>query len=64
MIRDALNPPGKSPHDKLPNYDGSNREVQPKKDRIVYFYDKDIGCTPAAIKTSEFQGHWEKVIDK
>lgn len=25
MIRDALNPPGKSPHDKEPNYDGSNR---------------------------------------
>lgn len=27
MIRDALNPPGKTPHDKEPNYDGSNREV-------------------------------------
>jgi carbonic anhydrase len=25
MIRDALNPPGKTPHDKMPNYDGSNR---------------------------------------
>jgi len=25
MIRDALNPPGKTPHDKEPNYDGSNR---------------------------------------
>jgi len=28
MIRDALNPPGKTPHDKEPNYDGSNRETQ------------------------------------
>jgi len=27
MIRDALNAPGKTPHDKEPNYDGSNREV-------------------------------------
>jgi len=27
MIRDALNPPGKTPHDKMPNYDGSNREL-------------------------------------
>ena len=27
MIRDALNPPGKTPHDKMPNYDGSNRYV-------------------------------------
>ena len=25
MIRDALNPPGKTPHDKFKNYDGSNR---------------------------------------
>jgi len=25
MLRDALNPPGKTPHDKEPNYDGSNR---------------------------------------
>jgi hypothetical protein len=25
MLRDALNPPGKTPHDKFPNYDGSNR---------------------------------------
>ncbi len=25
MIRDALCAPGKSPHDKEPNYDGSNR---------------------------------------
>jgi len=27
MIRDALNPPGKTPHDKMPNYDGPNREL-------------------------------------
>jgi len=27
MMRDALNPPGKTPHDKMPNYDGSNREI-------------------------------------
>ena len=26
MIRDALCAPGKSPHDKEPNYDGSNLE--------------------------------------
>jgi len=25
MIRDALKPPGKTPHDKFKNYDGSNR---------------------------------------
>jgi hypothetical protein len=25
MIRDAMNPPGKSAHDKQANYDGSNR---------------------------------------
>jgi len=25
MFRDALNPPGKTPHDKMANYDGSNR---------------------------------------
>ena len=25
MIRDALNFPGKTPHDKMANYDGSNR---------------------------------------
>jgi len=27
MIRDALNPPGKTPHDKFKNYDGSNRDI-------------------------------------
>ena len=27
MLRDALNFPGKTPHDKLANYDGSNRYI-------------------------------------
>jgi carbonic anhydrase len=46
MIRDALNPPGKTPHDKMPNYDGSNRELQPIRKRKIYFYDRSKGCSP------------------
>jgi hypothetical protein len=37
MIRDALNPPGKTPHDKFKNYDGSNRFKIIKK-----YYDYNI----------------------
>ena len=46
MVRDALNPPGKTPHDKMPNYDGSNRELQPLRKRKVFFYDRAKGCSP------------------
>ncbi len=44
MIRDALNPPGKTPHDKELNYDGSNRDIQPIRRRKVFHYDKKKGC--------------------
>jgi len=33
MLRDALNPPGKTPHDKQANYDGSNRYIYNKLER-------------------------------
>jgi hypothetical protein len=61
MLRDALNPPGKTPHDKQPNYDGSNREIQKTRDRTVFFYDKLKGCTPFRDDTSQYTGHWEKL---
>jgi len=64
MIRDALNPPGKTPHDKMPNYDGSNRELQPLRKRRIFFYDRSKGCTPYNSETSKFKGHWEKLKDK
>jgi hypothetical protein len=35
MIRDDLNPPGKTPHDKMPNYDGSNRLLFLKIKRFI-----------------------------
>ena len=37
MIRDALNPPGKTPHDKMPNYDGSNRHLYTIKYIDIYY---------------------------
>jgi hypothetical protein len=61
MLRDALNPPGKTPHDKQPNYDGSNREIQKTRNRSVFFYDKLKGCTPFRDDTSQYTGHWEKL---
>lgn len=65
MIRDAMNPPGKSAHDKQANYDGSNRDVQRQFDRVVFYYDKKRGCQPYQPRDgSDFKGHWEKLQDK
>lgn len=62
MIRDALNPPGKSPHDKEPNYDGSNRFIQPIRNRVVFYYDMKKGCSPYQKRDGwEWKGHWEKL---
>jgi len=40
MLREALLIPEHTAQDMDPNYDGSNRNVQPLNDRIVYYYDR------------------------
>lgn len=64
MLREALLIPEHTPADMDPNYDGSNRNVQPLNDRIVYYYDRQKDCEYPYKPDSDEMGHWEKVEKK
>lgn len=64
MLREALFIPEHTAMDMDPNYDGSNRNVQPLHDRIVYYYDRQKDCEYPYIPDMDDTGHWEKVEKK
>lgn len=72
FLRDVPNPPktkstGKCAGGKAgamtyaDNFDGTNREVQPLRDREVFFYDRTKGCSPFTPKPKQPSGHYEKL---
>jgi hypothetical protein len=48
------------------NYDGSNRDVQPLRNRGIWYYDRTQSCMPFIENKGgdKMVGHYEKVIKK
>lgn len=75
FLRDVPNPPktkssSKCVGDKAgavtyaDNFDGTNREVQPLRNRELFFFDRTKGCDPYKPKPPPPAGHYEKMEQK
>lgn len=48
-----------------PNPDGNNRDIQPIKEREIFYFDmKNSDCVPFPKRKNKSSGHYEKVTKK